>query len=134
MGQGPGVLPAGGGQSPGALGPPRGGGYFEQALSALPHLPETRDTLAQAIDLRLALRSALRLLGDFGRILAYLREAESLAAALDDQHRLGQVSVYQSISSSGAHDQAIAAGQRALALATARGDAIYRRWRTSTSA
>ena len=72
-------------------------GYFEQALSALPHLPETRDTLAQAIDLRLALRSALRLLGDFGRVLAYLREAESLAAALDDQHRLGQVSVFLSV-------------------------------------
>ena len=34
-------------------------GYFEQALSALPHLPETRDTREQAIDLRLALRSAL---------------------------------------------------------------------------
>ena len=34
-------------------------GYFEQALSALPHLPETRDTCEQAIDLRLALRSAL---------------------------------------------------------------------------
>ena len=34
-------------------------GYFEQALSALPHLPEQRDTREQAIDLRLALRSAL---------------------------------------------------------------------------
>ena len=45
-------------------------GSFEQALSALPHLPETRDTREQAIDLRLALRSALCPLGDFGRILA----------------------------------------------------------------
>jgi len=26
-------------------------GYFEQALSALPHLPETRATREQAIDL-----------------------------------------------------------------------------------
>ena len=67
-------------------------GYFEQALSALPHLPETRDTREQAIDLRLALRSALRPSGDLGRILAYLREAEALAAALDDPRRLGQVS------------------------------------------
>ena len=33
--------------------------YFEQALGALPHLPEQRDTREQAIDLRLALRSAL---------------------------------------------------------------------------
>jgi class 3 adenylate cyclase len=43
--------------------------YFEQALSALRHLPETRDTREQAIDLRLALRTALRPSGDPGRIL-----------------------------------------------------------------
>ena len=71
-------------------------GYFEQALSALPHLPEQRDTREQAIDLRLALRSALLPSGDFGRILAYLREAEALAAALDDPRRLGQVSAFLS--------------------------------------
>ena len=41
-------------------------GYFEQALSALQHLPETRDTREQAIDLRLALRTALQPSGDFG--------------------------------------------------------------------
>ena len=35
-------------------------GYFEQALSTLPHLPEQRATREQAIDLRLALRSALQ--------------------------------------------------------------------------
>jgi predicted ATPase len=68
-------------------------GHFEQALSALPHLPNRRDTREQAIDLRLALRTALRPLGEFGRILAALREAESFAAALDDRRRLGQVSL-----------------------------------------
>src|SRR5215475_2214216 len=57
---------------------------FEQALSALRHLPETRTTCEQAIDLRLALYLALRPLGDWGRILVSLREAESLAATLDD--------------------------------------------------
>jgi len=101
-------------------------GYFEQALSALPHLPEERETREQAIDLRLALRSALMPSGDLGRILAYLREAESLAAALDDPHRLGQISVFLSnhFFTRGAHDQAIAAGERALALATAAGDVV----------
>jgi len=101
-------------------------GYIEQALSALPHLPETRVTREQAIDLRLALRSALLPSGDVGRILAALREAESLAAALDDPHRLGQVSVLLSshFRSMGAYDQAIAAAQRALALATADGDIV----------
>ncbi|MGH8070210.1 MAG: AAA family ATPase, partial [Candidatus Entotheonellia bacterium] len=43
-------------------------GSFEQALTALPHLPETRDTREQAIDLQLALRSALLPSSDFGRI------------------------------------------------------------------
>jgi class 3 adenylate cyclase/tetratricopeptide (TPR) repeat protein len=101
-------------------------GSFEQALSALAHLPETRGTREQAIDLRLALLSALRPLGEFGRILAVLREAEALAAALDDPHRLGQVSLILStyFRSMGAYDQAIAAAQRALALATAGGDGV----------
>jgi predicted ATPase len=99
-------------------------GYFEQALSALPHLPETRDTREQAIDLRFALRVALWPSGDLGRIMVALREAESLAAAFGDPRRLGQVSLFLSrhFYMMGAHDQAIAAAQRALALTTASGE------------
>ena len=53
----------------------------------------------QGIDLRLALRTALRPLGDKGRMLAILHEAEALAGALDDSRRLGQVShFWQTIS------------------------------------
>src|SRR5262249_28410133 len=101
-------------------------GHFEQALIALPHLPDRSDTREQAIDLRLALRTALRPLGDYGRILVALREAESLAVALDDHRRLGQVllSLVIHFRIVGAHDQSIAAGQRALALATASGDVV----------
>ena len=101
-------------------------GSFEQALSALAHLPEQRHTREQAIDLRLALRSALSPSGDLGRILVTLREAEALAVALDDPRRLGQVSGFLSIHlrNMGAYDQAIASGQRALALATASGDVV----------
>jgi tetratricopeptide (TPR) repeat protein len=101
-------------------------GYFEQALSALSQLPETRATCEQAIDLRLALRSALRPHGDFERILILLRDAESLAAALDDPRRLGQVSRFLLFHfyTKGAQDQALAAGQRALALATASGQVV----------
>jgi len=99
-------------------------GSFEQALSVLPHLPETRATREQAIDLRLALRTALLPSGDLSRILATLREAETLAAALDDPHRLGQASVSLSnyVWFMGAYDQAITAAQGALALVTAGGD------------
>jgi tetratricopeptide (TPR) repeat protein len=101
-------------------------GYFEQALNALRHLPEQHDTREQAIDLWLALRTALLPSGDFGRILACLREAESLAAALDDPRRLGQISAFLSnhFYFRGAYDQAIAAARRALALATTGGDVL----------
>jgi class 3 adenylate cyclase/tetratricopeptide (TPR) repeat protein len=101
---------------------------FEQALAALEHLPEQRNTLEQAIDLRLTLRSALLPSGDRGRILAYLREAEALAETLDDPRRLGQVFVRLSIHFyfEGAHDQAVAAAHRTLALATACEDVVLR--------
>jgi tetratricopeptide (TPR) repeat protein len=96
-------------------------GSFEQALGALQHLPEQRATREQAIELRLTLHEALFPFGDLGRILAYLREAETLAAALDDPRRLGQVSVFLSahFSRMAAYDQAVVAAQCALALATA---------------
>jgi predicted ATPase len=66
-------------------------GSFEQALIALQHLPETRHTREQAIDLRLALWTAFGPIGDYGRMLACLHEAEALATALDDSRRLAQV-------------------------------------------
>jgi tetratricopeptide (TPR) repeat protein len=100
--------------------------YFEQALSALNHLPETHDTRVQAIDLRLALRTALGPLGDMARMLARLREAEALAAAIDDPRRLGQVLLFLAnyFNLMGEYDQAIAAAQRALVLATAGGEVV----------
>ncbi len=70
--------------------------YFEQALTALTHLPETRETREQAIDVRFELRTALFPLAEFGRLEAHLQEAEALARALDDQRRLGWVSAYMS--------------------------------------
>jgi class 3 adenylate cyclase len=97
---------------------------YIHAHQALSHLPEQRATHEQAIDLRLALRSALQPYGDWERILAALREAETLAEALDDHRRLGRLLLFLSIHFRymGAYDQAIVAAQRALALATASGD------------
>ena len=68
--------------------------YFEQALAALTHLPETHETREQAIDVRFELRNSLFPLAEFGRIEGYLREAEAVARTLDDQRRLGWVSAY----------------------------------------
>jgi class 3 adenylate cyclase/tetratricopeptide (TPR) repeat protein len=98
--------------------------YFELALRALAHLPERRETIEQAIDLRFELRNALFLLREHERIFAYLRDAEALIQALDDRQRLGQVSAHMSIHCimMGEHDRAIAYGQRTLAIAEALGD------------
>jgi tetratricopeptide (TPR) repeat protein len=97
---------------------------FEQALGALQHLPESRDTIEQAIDLRFDLRNALFALGDHGPILEHLRQAESLAQALGDQRRLGWVFSYMSrhFCPTADYDRAIASGERALAIAAAVGD------------
>ena len=101
-------------------------GSFEQALRVLQHLPEQRETREHAIDLRIILRSALIALGDTQRAMACLREAEALAAALDDPRRLGWVLrfVARQCYYESAHDQAIATAQRALTLAAAGGDAV----------
>jgi tetratricopeptide (TPR) repeat protein len=99
-------------------------GCYEQALAALEHLPEQRDLREQAIDLRLDLRNAHFVLGQFEHILHNLRAAETLAEALDDPRRLGQVSLYMAnyFLVAGQYDHAIASSQRALALAAASGD------------
>jgi predicted ATPase len=65
---------------------------FEQVLEALQHLPESRVTLEQAIDVRVALGHALWLLGDYQRRFASLCQAETLATALDDARRLALIS------------------------------------------
>jgi tetratricopeptide (TPR) repeat protein len=97
---------------------------FEQALAALTHLPESRATQEQAIDLRFDLRNALGALGELRQMLDHLREAATLAEALDDQPRLGRVSAYmcQYFRAMGDHDGSVESGQHALAVAETLGD------------
>jgi tetratricopeptide (TPR) repeat protein len=97
---------------------------FEQALVAVAHLPEGRARHAQAIDVRFGLRHALGQRLENDRILTYLHEAEVLAQALGDQHRLGWGAAYMTNCFGGKGDlpRAVEAGQRALALAGTLGD------------
>jgi tetratricopeptide (TPR) repeat protein len=97
---------------------------FEQALDALHRLPVRPDTQAQAIDLRLDLRTALFPMGESERIAIALQEAATLAEALGDHHRLGWVSagLLAHFTNACEPDHALAAGQRALAIATHLGD------------
>ncbi len=98
--------------------------WFEQALTALTRLPESGDTREQAIDIRFDLRSSLLPLGEFSKILDYLREAQDLAGELADRSRLGRVCAYLTdyFRQVGAHDRAIESGQVALSVAKENGD------------
>jgi tetratricopeptide (TPR) repeat protein len=99
-------------------------GYFEQALEALVHLPESRERTELSIDVRLDLRPSLLPLGVQERMSEHLIEAESLAVSLGDKWRLGRVYVDMTAHyvQFGENDRAVNPGERALAIATELGD------------
>jgi len=98
-------------------------GYFEQALVASRNLPESPDGTARVIDLTFELRNALWALGQFAAILKHLDEAEQLAAGLNDEIRLGWVSVYRGASlwQLGRSDESKAAAARGWEIGRASG-------------
>jgi tetratricopeptide (TPR) repeat protein len=99
--------------------------YFDRALDALKHLPESRQTIEHAIDIRIDMRSSLQPLGEQAKIFERMREAQGLAESLNDQRRLGQVSAYLSgyfIQAGEDPIRAIENGQRALSISSAIGD------------
>ncbi len=97
---------------------------FEQALTALERLPRRRETLEEALAIRLDLRRALLPLGRPERILEHLARAAAIAEELEDRRQLARVSVLQSNHFwwVGDPEPAIAAALRALGLARELGD------------
>ena len=97
---------------------------FQDALASLKRLPETQETLEQAIDLRLDLRPPLLQLGRLDDVLAVSREAEKLAGDLGDEPRLARVYTYliNYHYLKGETTQAIEYGQRCLDVGRAIGD------------
>jgi tetratricopeptide (TPR) repeat protein len=97
---------------------------FEQALEAIAHVPASRQTQEQTIELHLALRTALVPLGEYGRSLDELRAAEALAETLADQRQLGRVASYMLplFNTMGDYESTVATGQRTLAFAATHGD------------
>jgi class 3 adenylate cyclase/tetratricopeptide (TPR) repeat protein len=93
--------------------------YFEQALTALGYLPESREMREQAIDLHFNLRNSLTTLGEGERVLEHLRAAEALANALGDERRLARLSLYiaRELSAQGEYEQAVTACERAIGMA-----------------
>jgi transcriptional regulator with AAA-type ATPase domain/tetratricopeptide (TPR) repeat protein len=97
---------------------------YEQALMALGHLPESRGTLEQSVDLRSELRASLQPLMDLDRILPHLVPAEGLAESLGDRARLGRVlgGLCNTWHSRGELERAVTLAARALELGNALGD------------
>jgi class 3 adenylate cyclase/tetratricopeptide (TPR) repeat protein len=102
--------------------------YFEQALEALSHLPESRDRQEQEIDLRLSARPSLVALSDFERMGVYLHEALAIAEMLGDQRRIGRVSAVMTnfYFFAGQLASAKEVGRRAVAVGEAIGDLAMR--------
>jgi tetratricopeptide (TPR) repeat protein len=78
----------------------------------------------KGIDVRIRLYWALYPVGDYGSLLSYLEDAETLAKTLGDQRRLGTVSALlaQFFVTVTRHDRALEYGERALAIGTASDD------------
>ncbi len=91
---------------------------FEQALTALGHRPESRETLELAIDLRIDLKASILVFGEFDRVIRSLREGERLATTLGDPRRLCQLYMHmcQALVLAGNPTEALAFGRKALAL------------------
>jgi tetratricopeptide (TPR) repeat protein len=91
---------------------------LEEALQVLRHLPETPESREQEIDVRLELRGSLYPLGEFEKMLSYLREAEAMASAHADAHRLGLVSIHTAeyFRQTGRFAEARSLAQKALAM------------------
>ena len=103
-------------------------GWFDQALEVLATLPESPSTLEQAFDIRLELRQSLALHAEVRRALERLREAETLAERLNDDHRRSRV--YASMTNMHTLldelDEALVTGTRALEIAGRLGDVRLR--------
>jgi class 3 adenylate cyclase/tetratricopeptide (TPR) repeat protein len=93
--------------------------WFEQALAILEKLPESKENIELAIDIRFDLRNALHPLGHLERCLDHLQKVQAQATQLADKRRLGQASSFicQYYRLLGELGPAIEAGERAVAIA-----------------
>jgi predicted ATPase len=98
--------------------------YFEEALAAVQRLPESRDRIEQAFDLRLDLRRAHFANADLDKARIDLDEAEVLAHRLGDERRLARLSYSRAMDlwATGDHRQVIVLASSALDVGLASDD------------
>jgi ABC-type uncharacterized transport system substrate-binding protein/tetratricopeptide (TPR) repeat protein len=109
---------------------PDAAAYYEQALEALRRLPEDRERSEQAFDLSFELARCLYSTGHFDRAMAAYRDAQRLAVALGDEHRVARVftGLAYLLGSEADHHGSIEAGERALVLAARVADPALQIW------
>ena len=102
--------------------------WFEQALAIFEKLPETRENIELAIDIRFDLRNALHPLGHLEKCLSHLQRVQAQALQLGDRRRLGQASSFicQYYRLLGELGPAIEAGESAMAIAAELDDVSLR--------
>ncbi len=90
--------------------------YYERALEALRHLPESPDNVRRGIDLRIEIRSALFVFNDFKRGFEFLQQAIEAAKGLNDHERLGKLFTFMTAhwNLEGNSEQAVITGNQAL--------------------
>jgi predicted ATPase len=95
------------------------GAFFDHALDALAHLPESQATMAQAFDLHKARASMHAALRELDQLLACSEKIWSLAEALGDPHRLAYAVDHMgnALSQMGDNVRALEYARRGLALA-----------------
>jgi len=98
--------------------------YFETAVEALKKLPRTSVRIAQEIDIRFSMRSALFPLGRHDTWADHVRTAKSLAKEIEDKARLANCYNYLSthLWIRSQHKEAIRLCEEALRLAESAGD------------
>ena len=103
---------------------------YEHALSALAHLPDSRETREQETDLRFRLAHLLYGMGDFVRAMTCFRDAERLGLDLGDHRRLGEIYAGMAylLGSEGDYAAASQSGLRALTIATSLGRQDLQIW------
>ena len=97
--------------------------FYDRAIEALTHLPESPQTIQTAIEARLRLRVALPGVADLPRIARCLEEARSLAAGRNDPAQLAEIdtSMCLTLTKMGQLGPAIEAGWQAHARSRATG-------------
>src|SRR4029450_7773235 len=70
--------------------------FFQRALEAVGHVPETPESRTLTVDLGFDLEAALVPLGAHAEGLAVLRSAESIARRMGDEPRLARALAYRS--------------------------------------